>query len=518
MFKVLLVDDEFFVLKGLQKLIPWEELDYTIVGEASNGKEALRLIEYLQPDLVITDIRMPILDGLDLIRSVKEDAGSDLFFIVISGYNDFSYAQQALRYGVHDYILKPVDDEEMIATLKKLALNMSRRRIAKTKDEEQTKGSILEALVKKKLRTEEAELYAQALAFTGESSVRYILIEPHVSPGDTQITLKQFVKAMYSLGKQMYDIPVFEQERGKFGTLFMVGQLTERYGRLPKALEMIRSGLSRELGADVSLYTGETVHCITDIHRSYLEANEAARHKYAEDSGVIEYTDIKDKSLYVFDISSDYVNKLMMQVEEGNKAAYSQTIDDMFRLFRTQRFAPRAVTGTLSRCITGMAGVVKEMEGSIDEIRRLKGLAERDYSNWSLSLLKEHFQLAIMEAERYIAELRKEQSKGDIKQIKKYIDSHYCENISLKSIAAHFYMNPVYLGRLFRKYYGLYFNDYVLKLRVQEAKKLLRQTDLKMYEISAKVGFQNADYFTTQFEKLEKVSPTEYRNRLIGRD
>ncbi|MGZ7441247.1 response regulator [Paenibacillus sp. TH7-28] len=520
MFKVLLVDDEIFVRKGLQKLIPWEDLNYTLVGEADNGDKALYMIEHLQPDLVITDIRMPILDGLDLIRSVKEDADSDLFFIVISGYHDFSYAQQALRYGVHDYILKPVDDEEMTATLRKLALNMSKRKIAKTRGEDYANGSFLEALVQEKLRLEDAETYAAALGLTGASGFCYALVELHAAPGEMQVGLKQFMKALYSLEEQKSDIPVFEQERGRFGMLFTVERLKDRYGGLTQAMEKIRSGLSGQLGADVSLYAGETVHNITDVRRSYLEANEAARHKYAEGSGVIEYAQIKDKPLYVFDMSPVTVSNLIMQVEEGNQEAYRQTVDGMFEIFRTQRFAPQAVNGSLSRCMTGIISVVKEMDGSIEVegVQRLKGLAERDYGNWSLTQLKEHFLLAIMEAEQYIAKLRKEQSKGGIKQIKKYIDSHYCENISLKSIAAQFYMNPVYLGRLFRKSYGRYFNEYLLQLRVREAKKLLRQTDLRMYEIAARVGFQNADYFVIQFEKLEKVSPTEYRNMLIDRE
>ncbi|MNN56098.1 Bifunctional transcriptional activator/DNA repair enzyme AdaA [compost metagenome] len=158
------------------------------------------------------------------------------------------------------------------------------------------------------------------------------------------------------------------------------------------------------------------------------------------------------------------------------------------------------------------------MDGSDEEIQRFKELAERGHGNWSLQMLKEHFMLAMQEAEEYIRQLRKEHCLGGIKPIKRYIDSHYQENISLKSIATEFYMNAVYLGRLFRKTYGIYFNDYLLGLRIREAKRLLRQSDLRMYEIAGRVGFQNADYFVTQFEKLEQVSPTEYRNMLIEKE
>jgi two-component system response regulator YesN len=162
MFKVLLVDDEVYVRKGLLELIQWESLKFSIVGEANNGAEALDMMEQLEPDLVITDIRMPILDGLDLIRSVNEHAGLDSIFIIISGFHDFKYAQQALRYGVHDYILKPIDEEEMTATLRKLSYAMGRKRIATLTNDDLTTSAIMEALVQENLQAEDAEPYAAA--------------------------------------------------------------------------------------------------------------------------------------------------------------------------------------------------------------------------------------------------------------------------------------------------------------------------------------------------------------------
>src|SRR5699024_7856661 len=121
MHKVYFVDDDVFVRKGIQTLINWERYGFTVCGEADNGEDALEDILELKPDLVLTDIRMPVLDGLDLIREVKETLESPPYFIVISGYNDFKYAQRALRYNVKDFILKPVDQEEIQKTLLKIA-------------------------------------------------------------------------------------------------------------------------------------------------------------------------------------------------------------------------------------------------------------------------------------------------------------------------------------------------------------------------------------------------------------
>src|SRR5690606_36372487 len=125
--KVLIVDEEIFVRKGLINLLNWSALQYEIIGEAENGAQALPLIEQLQPDLVIVDIRMPVLDGLGLIRQVNESEGHQPMFIILSGYPDFSYAQQAFRYNVSDYILKPVDEQELTAALQRIANKLNQK-------------------------------------------------------------------------------------------------------------------------------------------------------------------------------------------------------------------------------------------------------------------------------------------------------------------------------------------------------------------------------------------------------
>ncbi|WP_238649504.1 response regulator [Paenibacillus piscarius] len=516
MFRVLLVDDEVYVRKGLLELIPWESLSFCVAGEADNGAQALELMEAVRPDLVITDIRMPTLDGLELIRRLREQGHAELIFMVISGFNDFQYAQQALRYGVHDYLLKPIDEEEMTAALRKLSYALGRKRIAAQNNEDLTTSAIMEALVQDILQPEEAHPYAVALGLEEECCFIYAVCEVYAAAPDKRATLKVFQEALYSLDAGGPGIPVLEQQPGVFGMLLCTSRIGGEGKGLKQPLEQLRGGLAGRLKAEVGLYAGEAVESLAYVHRSYEQANEAVKHKYAEPAGVILYGQIREQPLYVFDLNPVLTAKLILELEEGRLEACRQTVEGIFTLFREQRFTPQAVSGSLSRCMTGILGVVKEMDGTEEEMLRLKALAEADLGQWSLQMLQEQFLLAISEAAVYIAQLRKQNSLGGIKPVKQYIDTHYHENISLKSIAAGFYMNAVYLGRLFRKTYGVYFNEYLLELRIREAKKLLRQSDLRMYEIAGRVGFQNSDYFVTQFEKLEQQTPSEYRNMLIG--
>jgi two-component system response regulator YesN len=161
--------------------------------------------------------------------------------------------------------------------------------------------------------------------------------------------------------------------------------------------------------------------------------------------------------------------------------------------------------------------IIRQLEGNEKDLQWLDELLNWQMKYRNLKQLRHVLLQFIEEAAKYIAEKRGEKNEGSIEKVKKYIDSHYKENIYLKGIAAEFHMNPVYLGQLFRKNYGVYFNEYVLSLRIEDAKRLLRQTKKRMYEIADLVGFQNADYFAAQFEKLENMTPTDYRNKMIGK-
>ncbi|PQP81434.1 DNA-binding response regulator [Paenibacillus sp. PCH8] len=513
MLKVLLVDDEMFVRKGMYELIDWQALGMEIAGEAENGLEALKQVEYLQPDVIITDIRMPILDGLELIQAVANLPNLEPVFIIISGYHDFKYAQQAIRYGVHDYILKPIDDEEMTATLQKSAQMICNKRKHILLAEEQVCNIMLEDMIKGQVQKEDEHRYAEVFGINRHSGLLIGLIELHTGLELRKVTLHRVRELLHTLEDDDFNIFVIEEQRGRFAMMLLWKEQPTNRNVEDKIQRMDRV-LSEQLNVDFGLYPGTLVSDMANIPRSLTEAEEAARHKYAEHGRVVKYAEVKDKPLYVFNVNQEDVDPVILSLEERDHTACHTMVDDMFKLFQVRRFSPQAVTGSLLRCITGIMAVVHEMGGTDSGLQRLKALAEQSHERWNLRLLKQAFWVALEEAEEYIAELRLEQSKGDITKIKRYIDTHYTENISLKSIAALFYMNPVYLGRLFRKSYSQYFNEYLLNLRIQEAKKLLRQTDLRMYEIAARVGFQNADYFVTQFEKIVKMSPTAYRNFL----
>ncbi|WP_438446056.1 response regulator transcription factor [Gorillibacterium sp. sgz5001074] len=522
MYKVMLVDDEMFVRQGLRSLMDWESLGYSVAGEAENGEEALQLIRDIDPDLVITDIRMPVLDGLELIKRVSEETVHDPSFIIVSGYHDFKYAQQAIRYGVHDYVLKPIDEVELASTLRKLAKSLGSKRWARRGKDKSMPDSILEGLITGEIGAEEAGEYASALPCRADSRFVYVIAERSAKPPASESGEALYRKAAHALSGYMElggDAPLQELQHGRFGFLLNPAPEIKTDGREGEQFwSSVRSALVRALETPVTLYAGQTVFHLTQVKMSHDAAQQALQHRFAEEgSAVIRWESVHSKPLHPYDVEQELVDKVLERVEENNKRGYEEALESIFRHFKSSRFTPSAVFSSLNRCVMAVLKVIRAMDGSEENAPVVRELQEAQSQPVTLKELKEMAGGFIAEAADRIAQLRKEQSKGGIEKIKKYIETHYTENISLKSIAAQFYMNPVYLGQLFRKTYGVYFNDFLLHLRVQEAKKLLRQTDMRMYEIAEKVGFQNADYFVTQFEKLEQVTPTEYRNKLLGR-
>lgn len=519
---VLLVDDELYSRKGLIKLIDWEACGFHIIGEADNGEDALELIEQLEPDLVITDIRMPVLDGLGLIREVITENTADPVFIIISGYDDFQYAQQAVRYGVHDYVLKPIDEVEFAETLTRLSEKLKRDQDEKQRNESLLTGAMIESLIMNEADESFVAEWEERLMLKKTDRLYYVFVELNDhhpwSDSNEEISLARFKELVQQALQRMTggSQPFYLHEhRSRVGVL-VPSTVLEDYNN---DIHTFGRSLIRSLQVDegrVFLYAGRPVEHLADIRHSYESAKEALLYKYVkDDSGIIIYDEGSLPALQYIGIDHELNARLQEQIEEHQLLQLEDSIDLMFHNFREKSYAPEAVKMNIHQAVSGIIRIINNMNGQERSLSSMAPLADWHDLNLSLKELKRLFKLFALESSDYIAELRKEQQKGDIQKIRSYIEANFRENISLKTIAAHFYINPVYLGQLFKKTYGLYFNDFLLQLRINEAKRLLRQTDLRIYEVAERVGFGNRDYFVTKFEKIEQITPSEYRNRLM---
>jgi two-component system response regulator YesN len=518
MNKVVLVDDEIFARQGLKNLIDWEQCGFQVCEEAENGEEALEIIRARNPELVITDIRMPVLDGLELVRAVRESGNHSVRFVIISGYNDFQYAQKAIRFGVQDYILKPIDEEELIATLRQVSEQIRKERVLRPNQDGVMSRNVFEQLLAGELSQEQKADIADLLQVDPEAELFYCIVEwngcrPRDIGGEGGAELLhaslEAVSAACASGSRPF---VYEHQYGVHGFLLDARVRKDASPFPDRLLSRLKSGS----GQQANVYIGATVRGIGNAKESIRTATELMQYKYAfAGQRVFLYEEMKAETLRYMEINAAHYAQLLEHMEEHDPGMIRAAIDQIFNDFERYRYAPEAIKNSINRCVFGAIRSIQNMQGDENQLRSLNPMLEWSLAPLALADLKALLSEFMTESAELIATLRKKNASGDIAKIRTYIETHYHENISLKSIAAKFFINPVYLGQLFKKTYGMYFNDFLLQLRVRKAKELLRQTELRIYEIAEKVGFNNADYFVSQFEKVENKTPTEYRNSLL---
>ncbi|MFJ2045205.1 response regulator [Paenibacillus taichungensis] len=533
MHRVLLVDDEVYARKGLRKLIRWEACGFEVAGEANDGDEASTRIEELQPDVVITDIRMPETDGLELIRRTVERNEQVLnkckqpYFIIVSGYNDFAYAQQAVRYGVQDYILKPIDEIELEGTLRKLAEELNRRKHAEQTRREQEYVRLLNQFIYGESDLETVEQWIELTGTSANDPLAYLLFENHIfrvsdntqeeEPGARNG--ENFGRIVQSVLGKMYANRSYlhVKEHGeRIGVLLTAEHLHPYSMNLHEVARQMQSCFA-EMGHDsVSIYIGKVCYEPLLIGHAYQTALKAISYKFiSEKSGIVLYDNMLHESVQWVHIDHEKEQELLTLMEEQRIQALEYAMGEWFTDMRTANYAPVAVTSAIHQLISAVLSILKSAEANVKEIPSFKPILAWQAERGTLAEARQLLTVFMLDSARKLAEQRQYNHRGAMTKIKHYIEANYSSNISLRSIASIFYMNPVYLGQRFRKVYGMYFNDFLLQLRMEEAKKLLRQTDMRVYEIAERVGFGSSDYFATQFEKTESCAPTEYRNRIM---
>ncbi|KMK75561.1 response regulator transcription factor [Alkalihalobacillus pseudalcaliphilus] len=518
MNRVLIVDDEIFVRKGLRSLISWKQFGYEVCWEADNGEQALEIIQEHKPDLVVTDIRMPEIDGLELIKRARELEQPVCPFIIVSGYNDFKYAQTAVRYQVFDFVLKPIDQEEFEAILFDLNKVINSQKKERLKQVEIELQDGFYELIHGKMDHLKIEEWLSLAKLSPNNFLYYVLIEINNDCHYNQMKMECLKKAIKDTLLEVLNVertmPFHEQKNNMLGMLISSADLEK--GNMNAFIHKLQKEISSQFEWDFTIVVGEKIANILELPHSFQTADEARAYKYTFDHQPLLYDELKRKRFKFDDFDLQLFRIFIERMEENHVHQLSDGIDDMFLSFKTLEFSPKAIKMMINRLIYGIIQIIKRMNGDEKEISSFTAMMRWEEHNLTVKKLKQVFSQFVFESTDYIQTLRQSNMKGDIYRIKTYIGENYRENISLKSIAQTFYMNPVYMGQLFKKTFGVYFKDYLLQLRVSEAKKLLRQTDLRVYEIAKEVGFASTDYFVTQFEKVMKVTPTEYRQQLLN--
>ncbi|GMK39173.1 DNA-binding response regulator [Paenibacillus sp. CCS19] len=511
MLKVVIVDDEPKVRQGLQTLIAWENLGYTVAATAANGQEALAVIEEEEPDVVIVDIRMPVMDGLQLIHHLTA-AGHRMHFIILSGYADFEYAQQAIKYGVTGYLLKPVDTREMTA-------NLTRIRERVEQDRTQGRARHQEVVDREKLLHNllvQGELAKDAMKARGlaqQVEIRWSSYEVVVvSPRDTESNralsqLSSGIRAMME-GRNKGIVTVISP----YVILLLKEPLRGIHSRDNLYEELVQSAN----GVRFAAATGGAVSVPEQICSSYARAQEAVKQAFFSEKNRLLGPHPSSLSSMESPLThadhgeavEDLIVRLYYSLEVGNHAIILPLLNEAAALFLAQGQDEKAMKESFF--FLSNAVIHKVKAGSRMDLKDSEAV-----SRFLNSIFRQLYLSDLMdEIHRFLLAFAQESEPGgkeqDFKKMIDFIHKHYADNLKLETLAGLLNYSSAYLGQLFKNRTGEYFNTYLDKVRIQKAKELLSQ-GMKVYEVAERIGYTNVNYFHSKFKKYEGRSPSEYK-------
>lgn len=529
MYRVLIVDDEEMIVEGLKFLIGRGVPDCEVAGIAYDGEDGLQKALTLCPDIILTDIRMYQMDGIEMIRRLREE-GLHTRYIVLSGYAEFSYARQALQLGVEDYITKPVEEEELYRTFAKVCASLAQERQKEERVETlyETVDTYSRNIQQYRLRDflegrrEWRELKDCVMA---DRFFRYpwflcAVFEMMPSGKQESFTGTAFDEALQRGGQalaQKFEGMAFRvvsgKERGQriliFGEEEAIGTRSFRL-----ELERLRRAVQQEGDGTLSAGIGLWHKNPDGLRRSLEEALCALNYRvingpesmvcYDETGGIVKNP---------VQISQEDIRELERCMDEMDDEGCARVVEKIFcKIGRDTALSPErlqmlAINLILSgtRKMPFMQLQMNEYLGrnilSLDSISKFRTVEQ--LKNWIINILKGMNELMLKQ--------NVPEKRDVVEEAKAYIAQNFQKEITLTDISEKFYINPYYFSQLFKKKTGETYQNYLTGIRISRARKLLEETDLKLYEISSMVGYADANHFGKVFEKYVGVKPQAYR-------
>lgn len=505
MLKVLIVDDEPWVLEGLRTMIDWGKYGYEVCAEAHNGRDAMKLIEEYKPELVLTDINMPVINGLELISTMNEAMEKPPRFVILTGYDDFQYARVALRQRVNEYLLKPIDDEEIDALLKRIT-PLINNEIASNEEMEKKQYFIINNLINRLIQGEYHEniegLARSAMKLQENAELMCILFEPATS-------MNLFhPQGINSFPKNAYHF--FRDGSGRSGIIVQTGSIGNE--SVEAFMNTIYSVLAEQAPEQALLAVSNKMVGVCSIREIYMQALEVWKQKMHQQKRGI-FVCCEHRGIKKNEQLEDNFKQLLDKVEACNTEEIPSCVKKTFGSFADCLLTTETIQAKVAHLELSVCSLIAQMNGDPDTIM---SKLQEEYGNLGelseYCVLSRYVESLCMLATEYLSELKQNNEKNTIYKVVQYVDQEYRNKLKLQDLARQFHINSIYLGQLFRKQTGQSFSEYLNAKRIEEAKSLLKRTQLKISDIALQVGFSNTDYFIDKFKQTVGVVPSVYKN------
>ena len=536
MYKVLIVDDESLIRKGLRNIINWKMLDCEVCGDATDGIQAIEQIKALMPEIIVTDIHMPGMDGLSMIKEVKSIVPNSKI-IILTGYRDFDYVQEAIKCGAFDYLLKPSKIEELTSVITRAVEDIKKQTV---KHQEFDKFKLLFEqnipVLREKLlydivyglNANEHEISEKMKLFNLEINDFVLVIMENDS--DDKNSGSQYDKHLYQYGIVNSFEEIFSDKYGvisinlnstrvgiivqpKEGGNIDVAEVTER-------CSMLQDIIRNCFGFTVTIAVSSAGVAALELPQKLRECLGSLDYKqYMGNNAIIQYSDLKAFFKYDdYTILEKHQKQLLESIKSGNESMAKAEVQNITRYVSSNNvnfdYAKNFYYTTLSsinsiRISIATADSDKRHEESKD-ITSLLSFIEKSESMADLnSLLEDVSEKMVQKVNNY----NNKSLKLILRKAIDYIHEHYNEPVTLNEVAENIYVSTFYISRMFKKELGKSFVDYLNDVRIEKAKELLRDVKYKTYEVAELVGIADAHYFSKLFKKYSGMTPSEYREQ-----
>lgn len=540
MLKIFLAEDEVIVRETIKRMIPWEDLGFELVGEAADGEMALPLLLRQKPDLLITDIKMPFMDGLTLAKVAKKEIPG-LKVVILSGYDDFNYAKQAINIGVEDYLLKPITKNVLIERLTEIRSRYEHEKTQKEyyekfhremqAYEKNSSRDFFEALVSGSMDMMEIYRRSEKLGLDIVAEAYNVLIFTMNCEEDFSGQREGYseweaesLELLEEFFSENTSAMLFRCNIFSYGVLIKGQKETIGENTRSCVSEIQRILDRKEQKRQWFVAAGEPVERLSQIQKSYYSASRAFSQRYLYDENILYYDEMasmekknvtEDDSTYLQKVDVNALNPVILQkfLSNGLLEETENFVKDYFYAIGQEPLESLVFRNYVT------LNVRFSVMSFLKEIGCDTRTLEQEDTEDVLSESSKSLENAIAYAEKIISQaiaLRDQNSGNKNRSILKtavdFIDSHYMEeDMSLNKAANAANVSANHFSALFSQNMGQTFIEYLTNLRMNKAKEYLRCTSMRSSEIAGEIGYKDAHYFSYLFKKTQGMTPSDYR-------
>ncbi len=529
MLRVLLVDDEPYIRQGLRVMVDWREEGFEIAGEASNGQEAVAYLKENEVDLIIADIKMPGMGGMELMEHIYENDISHAHFVILSGFYEFRYAQTAIRYRCTDYILKPIQKEDLLGLLKKVAGDCDLKQKSEVINREKERALFdqhMQSLIWGKFDRLNVQYIIGHIRLSGQ--IRYINMEPDLrenpelsEAGKRNIQRELYQRCLKLLGSEEQHVifDVTKHESCYDVGLLYCDYLADEKGMNDKEyLKWFADRIREEVNYPILVHVGNSVNHIEAISESYRTANVAKSFQVFRNDKDITFYEKELEQNKDFFLEKQKMDSLVRTIEANERAQITAAVDILYEEINSKQMDVNLIQMQINYFLYQLIHLAMEQDDNVNQEEILKYISSAAFYSDGIRGSSEQFKTFALEYADYLVQLRQNASRGVLQDIEREIAENYQENLSLKTLSEKYFINSAYLGQIFKKQFGQGFKEYLNSYRLERAAELLLRTDEKVYAIAESVGYHNLDYFINKFVAQKGCTPTKYRKQATTAD